>query len=51
MRQITLAEFLDLYEDGLVFEVVNVKDRVIGRSVKGQAANPKRYEVVYALLP
>lgn len=47
MREVTKVEFLNLYEQGLIFEVVNVGDRVIGRSVKGQADNPDRYEVVW----
>lgn len=48
MRQITKAEMLDLYEEGMLSEVVNVKDKVIARSVKGQGDNPNGYEVVFA---
>ena len=50
MRQITLSEFQRLYEDGYVSEIVTLKDRIFGRSIKGQADNPKRHEVVFAIL-
>ena len=51
MRLITIAEFLSLYEDGLLSEVVTAKNNVYARNVKGQADNPKRYEIVYAVIP
>lgn len=51
MRQITKVQFLELYERGMLTETVYVGDRVIARSVEGQADNPNRYEVVWAALP
>jgi len=50
MRLITKAEFLSLYEEGMLSEVVYAKDRIVARNVKGQAYNPQRYEIVYALV-
>lgn len=49
-REITKAEFIDLYEDGDVYEVVYVKDRVYGRSPVDQADKPEKFEVVYAVV-
>jgi len=50
MRLITKQEMLSLYELNVLFEVINVGDRIIGKSVKGQADNPKVKEVVYCLV-
>jgi len=51
MREIPLDEMIALYEEGLLLYVVVVKDRVYGKSVKGQAGNPRGLEVVWAKLP
>lgn len=51
MRLITIAEFLSLYENGFLSEVVTVKNNVYARNVKGQAGNPRRSEIVFAEVP
>jgi len=54
MREITLTEFITDYENGLISEVVYVggaQNRVFGRSVKGMAEKPGRYDVVWAKVP
>ena len=48
MREISYAKFIKLYEKRKVYDIIYVKNRVIARSVEGQALNPKRHEVVYA---
>lgn len=47
MRKITKAEMRQLYEEGMLFEVVTLGDVVIARNVKGQGDNPRGFEVVY----
>lgn len=49
-REITKNEFIQLYEDGDIYEVIYVKDRVYGRSPVGKGDDPKGYEVVYAVV-
>ena len=51
MRLITITQFLDMYENGQLTEVVFVKDKVYARSTLGQADNPAGYEIVYAVVP
>ena len=50
IRRITWTEFRSLYEEGLIIDHVVFIERgksyILGRSVKGQAANPRGYEVV-----
>lgn len=53
MRQITLQEFLEGYEAGLITEVVCIdsQKRIYGRSVKGMVDRSEPYEIVWAQLP
>lgn len=51
MREISIQEFIEDYAEALISDVVVVKNRIYGRSVKGQADNPDRYEVVWAAIP
>ena len=51
MEEITLAEFYKLYETGNIFDVVYVKDRVVGKTTIGQATDSKLFKVVFAKVP
>lgn len=52
---ITLAKFQDAYEKDLLEEVfsivVGTEKRIYAKSVEGQAENPKKHIVVYAVIP
>jgi len=55
MIEVTKAEFLELYESGDLFEVIGPVDvgtekRLIGRTPRGAAEEPKRYFVVYVVV-
>jgi len=53
--EISLAEFQEQYSRGTLSEVFSIvvsgEKRVYGKSVKGQANNPNRHIVVYAVVP
>lgn len=51
LKDISLEDFLSEYEEGYVFEVVVVRNRIIGKSVKHLDDQTNRYEVVWAVLP
>jgi len=51
VRQITVAEFIDGYEKGLISDIVVVKDKIYGKSVKGMATSDASFETVWALIP
>jgi hypothetical protein len=50
----TLAQFITDVEDGLISDIfsitVGTEKRVYGKTPKGQANNPKRFIVVYAVV-
>lgn len=48
MRQISKAEFLDLYEQGYLSEYVNAGDRVLAKNVDGQGGTEQGFEIVWA---
>ena len=55
MKQITKAEFLELYEDGVLWEVIGPIEvgsemRLIGRTPRGAADEDKGYFVVYIVV-
>ena len=51
MRQITVAEFLDGYEQGYITDVVAIGTRVYGKDPRGMADSDKMYDVVWAEVP
>lgn len=51
MKQITVQEFVQAWRDGYISDIVVLRDRVYGRSVKGQAGTPRGHEIVYADIP
>jgi len=54
MRQIPLADFIADWEKGYIKEVVFVGstiNRVYGKTLKGTAQLPERYEVVWSSVP
>lgn len=48
-RKITVTEFWELYEQDMVYDIVNIGARIYGKSVKGQADKPEGYEIIYAM--
>ena len=50
MDNISLAEFISQYEMGLVFDVVVVKDKIYGKSCKGEQGDMP-YKIVFANIP
>jgi len=54
MREITLNEFIEGVEKGLISDTIfigNNVNRVYGKSVKGMADKPNPYEIVWAKVP
>ena len=48
MKKLSLEEFLADWEAGYIHEVQGAGNRLFGKSVKGQADNPRGYIMVYA---
>ena len=48
IKKVSLAEFLEDWERGLMLEVQGAGNQLYGKSVKGQAENPRGYIMVYA---
>lgn len=52
---ITLSKFIEGVENGLITEffsiTVNSEKRIYGKTPEGQANNPKRFIIVYAVVP
>jgi len=51
MKEITLAEFIEGYEQGYITDVVAIKDKVYGKDPRGMADSEKQFEVVFAVIP
>ena len=51
MKEIPYAEFIQDWEKGLILEVQSTADKLIGKSVKGQADNPRGFIMVYCMVP
>ena len=53
MKEITLKEFLDTWEAGLIIDesVHSFGEVIYGKSVKGQADNPQGSILVFAVKP
>ena len=51
MEQITIAKFLEGYEEGYITDIVSVKDKVYGKDPRGQANKPKPYKIVWVAIP
>jgi len=54
VKEISLAEFISDVQEGLIKETVfigNTTNRIYGKSVKGMADKPDRYELVWAKVP
>lgn len=51
VRQISKAEFWQLYLNNDVWNIVNTGDRIVGHSSIGMANTPDGYEVVWAAIP
>lgn len=49
--EIPYAEFMADYEAGLIHDINQIGARIYGKSVKGQADNPRGYIMVYAGIP
>lgn len=51
MKELTIQKWLELYEEGLLSNVICVKDKIYGRTSYQQAKKPERYIVVWASVP
>jgi len=51
IQEISYTEFLEDWNEGLIFEVQSTADKLFGKSVKGQAHNPRGYIMVYCVVP
>jgi len=51
MKEISYDEFIQDWERGLISEVQSTADKLIGKSCKGQADNPRGYIMVYCMVP
>lgn len=51
MRQITLAQFIAMYERNEVNDIAVVKDKVYGKSTLGMVNTNPGYEIVWAPIP
>lgn len=55
MTQITLTQFLELYEKQMIEEVLSVKigaeNRVYGRTINDTLLNAQHTKTVYAVIP
>ena len=49
--ELSYAEFLEDWDRGLIREVQGTADKLFGKSVKGQAGNPRGYILVYCVVP
>lgn len=46
--QLSLDEFLDDWEHGLIVEVVTIKNMLVGKSAKGVGDSPTDYKIVWS---
>jgi len=44
--EVKFDDFMRDWDEGLIMEVIIIGNKVYGKTVKGQADNPKRHEVV-----
>lgn len=51
MEELTIANFIQGYEDGYITDVIVVKDKIYGKDPRGMAEQSKRYKVVFAVIP
>lgn len=51
MKEIPYSEFIQDWENGLIHEVQSTADKLYGKSVKGQADNPRGFIMVYCMVP